>query len=190
VVLLAVPHPLNEANGAASLDAGDVNVVVLRNTFWQGAGSPFGARPVWLPDDGSSGEPKQLSAYPIAPLDHVLTTDSENGNIVAWHPRRPLKPKPGSVLYSRYIPHLKEMFSMVALDYRDESHLSLFHSWQNDPRVSQGWNETGTLDQHRKYLRRAHEDPHRITILARFDDTFFAYFEAYWAKVRALMTNY
>jgi len=73
---------------------------------------------------------------------------------------------------------------MVALDWEDPEHLRLFHEWQNDPRVSQGWNETGTLDQHREYLRKAHVDPHQVTMLARFDDTYFAYFEVYWGKVR------
>ena len=72
---------------------------------------------------------------------------------------------------------------MVALDYQNEEHVQLVHQWQNDPRVSQGWNQSGTLDQHRDYLRGAHEDPHQLTILAKFEDTYFAYFEVYWAKV-------
>ncbi len=72
---------------------------------------------------------------------------------------------------------------MVSLDYTDAEHLRLFHEWQNDPRVSQGWNETGTLEQHREYLRNIDEDPHQVAMLAKWDDTYFAYFEVYWAKV-------
>ena len=72
---------------------------------------------------------------------------------------------------------------MVALDHADQEHVQLFHQWQNDPRVSQGWNQTGTLDQHRDYLQKVHEDPHQLSILAKFDETYFAYFEVYWAKV-------
>lgn len=180
-VLLAVDHP-----AAGGLDG---ELLLLRSTFWQGAGSPFGARSVWVPDlefnvkeakDTSPLLPKPLSAYPLTPLEHTMTSE---GGAPAWHPRRPAKPRPGSVVYSRWIPHLRETFSMVALDWEDPEHLELFHNWQNDPRVSQGWNETGSLEQHREYLRRAHVDPHQITLLAAFDDTFFAYFEVYWAKV-------
>jgi hypothetical protein len=72
---------------------------------------------------------------------------------------------------------------MVALDVADPNHAGLFHAWQNDPRVSQGWDATGTRAQHDEYLRAAHADPHRLAVLARFDETFFAYFEVYWAKV-------
>ncbi|KAI4867109.1 acyl-CoA N-acyltransferase [Hypoxylon rubiginosum] len=179
-VLLAVDHPT-----AAGL--GD-ELLVLRDTFWQGAGSPFGPRSAWAPEDTAS-LPKPLSAYPLTPLAQTMTSEAAGGAL-SWHPRRAAKPRPGSVVYSRWIPHLRETFSMAALDWRDPAHLALFHAWQNDPRVSQGWNETGTLEQHREYLRKADADPHQITLLAAFDDTFFAYFEVYWAKEDRLGAYY
>jgi N5-hydroxy-L-ornithine N5-transacylase len=174
-VLLGIDHPI--ATGLVD------ELLILRSTFWQGAGSPFGPRTAWIPEDSPSAYflSKPLSSYPLTPFENTMT--NEPPSTLTWHPRRPAKPRPGSVIYSRWIPHLKETFSMVALDYENEEHLNLFHTWQNDPRVSQGWNETGTLEQHREYLRKAHVDPHQITILARFEDTFFAYFEVYWAKV-------
>ncbi|KAI0165553.1 acyl-CoA N-acyltransferase [Xylariaceae sp. FL1272] len=177
-VLLAIDHPI--ATGLTD------ELLVLRSTFWQGAGSPFGPRTAWTPEDLTF--PKPLSSYPLTPLENVMT--AEPGQVLTWHPRRPAKPRPGSVIYSRWIPHLRENFSMVALDWEDPEHLRLFHEWQNDPRVSQGWNETGTLEQHREYLRKAHVDPHQITILAAFDDTFFAYFEVYWGKEDKLGAYY
>ncbi|KAK4241188.1 acyl-CoA N-acyltransferase [Achaetomium macrosporum] len=169
---LAIDHPSGGEPTAANND----ELVILRGAFWQGAGSPFGPRPAWAPEE----QDPDLSAYPLPPPSWVMTT--EPSTALCWHPRRRAKPKPGSVIYSRWIPHLRETFSMVALDYTNPEHLALFHTWQNDPRVSQGWNETGTLEQHRAYLRRAHDDPHQIAVLARFDGTFFAYFEVYWAK--------
>lgn len=173
-VSLAIDHPKD-----ASSSHEPNELLVLRGNFWQGAGSPFGPRPVWILEPASS--PLKRSSFPLTPLSYTLTNSP--GRSLSWHPRRPLKPVPGSLIYSRYIPHLKETFSMIALDYQDERHVELFHNWQNDPRVSQGWNLTGTLAQHKDYLREAHEDPHRIAILARFEETEFAYFEVYWAKV-------
>ncbi|OAA79905.1 Siderophore biosynthesis protein [Akanthomyces lecanii RCEF 1005] len=192
-VLLGIAHPkAAEAFAAPELVNTETSssVIVLRSTFWQGAGSPFGPRPAWCPTESPSSLPASnpLSSYPLTPLQHTISVTSAGDPQdparcqQAWHPIRPAKPAPGTVIYSRWIPHLKETFSMVSLDYTDAEHLRLFHEWQNDPRVSQGWNETGTLEQHREYLRKIHIDPHQVAILAKWDDTYFAYFEVYWAK--------
>lgn len=178
---LAVQHPVPEGKHYTSPEAFTNESVVLRSAFWQGAGSPFGARPVWAPETNFLAG-KELCSYPSVPADYTTTTKFPESRVHAFHPRRPQKPKPGSVIYSRYVPHLDEHFSMVALDYNNEEHLGLFNKWQNDPFVAAGWNETGTLEEHRTYLRNLHEDPHVLTMLARFDDTYFAYYEVYWAK--------
>ncbi|RYP11160.1 hypothetical protein DL764_000231 [Monosporascus ibericus] len=190
-VLLGIDHPLKaKEQHEPSTKRNESIALVLRSTFWQGAGSPFGSRPVWCPQESPSSLPAStpLSSFPLAPL-HNTTTISSAGDSEdpdryqqSWHPVRPAKPAPGAVIYSRWIPYLSEMFSMVALDYEDPEHLRLFHEWQNDPRVLQGWNEASTLHQHRQYLKKLHEDPHQVTVLAKWDDTPFAYFEIYWAK--------
>ncbi|CAH0017483.1 unnamed protein product [Clonostachys rhizophaga] len=193
-VLLAIDHPAPpktvSAPSPSTKNPDEKVVLALRSTFWQGAGSPFGPRPVWCPDESPSSLPKStpLASYPLTPVQHTISVASAGDPQdpdryqQAWHPVRPAKPAPGATIYSRYIPHLKETFSMVSLDWEDAEHLRLFHEWQNDPRVSQGWNETGTLEQHREYLRKIHVDPHQVAVLAKWDDTYFAYFEIYWAK--------
>ncbi|KAG6058056.1 hypothetical protein E4U32_004813 [Claviceps aff. humidiphila group G2b] len=200
-VVLAINHPLptprQEQRKSASPDR--CVVVALRSTFWQGAGSPFGSRPAWCPAASpaslfDAANPK--AAYPLTPVEHTLSILSAHDpydparTLQAFHPIRPAKPAPGAVVYSRWIPHLRETFSMVALDYKNDDHLRLFHEWQNDPRVSQGWERTGTLDQHREYLRNVEQDAHQVAILAKWDDEFFAYFEVYWAKEDRLGAYY
>jgi hypothetical protein len=177
---LAIPHP-TWGKSAKSLEhesAPADEILLLRAAFWQGAGSPFGNRPAWLPPSTNASR----WAFPYAPVTSTITTRFPDERVHTIHPRRPAKPKPGSLIYSRYIPHLDEHFTMTALDYTDPTHLQLFHTWQNDPRVAAGWNETGTLDQHRTYLKNLHDDPHVLTMLASFEDVPFAYFEVYWAK--------
>lgn len=182
---LAIQHPARWERGGskeARLEPAvddDNEILFLRGNFWQGAGSPFEGGAVWNPRT-----PEQSAAAASTfILDYCLTSKFPSANVHAWHPRRPPKPAPGSVIYSRYIPHLDEQFSMVALDCENEEHLKLFHTWQNDPRVARGWNESGTLEHHQKYLQRMHDDTHQIAVLALFEGTPFAYFEIYWAKV-------
>ncbi|KAE8151755.1 acyl-CoA N-acyltransferase [Aspergillus avenaceus] len=191
---LAISHPSPSAPpGQPIPETPDLTdqLVVHRSTFWQGAGSPFGSRPVWVADAAIYSSLRQpLTSYPLHPVQQTLTTKFPDVRVHALHPVRPAKPTPGTRIYSRYIPHLDEFFSIWALDYTNEEHLQLFHQWQNDPRVAKGWNETGTLEQHREYLRKIHEDPHQITVLAKFNDTFFSYHEIYWAKEDHLGAHY
>ncbi|KAH0835266.1 hypothetical protein AYO21_10691 [Fonsecaea monophora] len=177
-------HPTTPSTGTVTVAVTTTQVSVSRSAFWQGAASPFGTRPVWVshPALYSQFSKPVTSAYPAFPLEHTVTFTLDPRPVHAQHPIRPPKPTRGAVIYSRYVPDLDEFFAMDHLDWRDDAHLALFHKWQNDPRVSQGWNETGTLEQHREYLRKMDEDPHQMAVLARFNDVYFAYFEIYWAK--------
>lgn len=182
---LAIAHPL-PPNTSETWSCLSEELLLLRSAFWQGAGSPFGVRSAWTPSPLTTRQP--IYAFPLHPTTQTITTKFPSANVHTLHPVRPAKPQPGSIIYSRFIPHINEHYSMVALDYHNPEHLGLFHAWQNDPRVAAGWNETGTLDQHRTYLRNLHEDPHVLTVLACFEDVPFAYFEVYWAKVGIIPT--
>lgn len=176
----AIPHPnpvSPPGQPVPTCERHKGELVVYRSSFWQGAGSDSGLRPAWI------NTPSTQTYFPPRPLEYTLTTRFPDARVHAQHPIRPPKPEPGSMIYSRWIPHLDEMFSMIALDFTDGKHLQYFHEWQNNPRVAAGWNEMGSLDEHREYLRRIHEDPHQFAVLGQFDGVPFAYFEIYWAKV-------
>ncbi|CAL3968655.1 unnamed protein product [Diplocarpon coronariae] len=180
---LAIGHPKPwHLSGKEDEEEAD-EVLVTRSAFWQGAGSPVGARGIWVADASThQGEKKPtFTRYPLYPSLTTLTMKFPHEAVYARHPTRRPKPAPGSIVYSRFIPELSEHFSLEAVDFTSAAHLALFHKWQNDPRVAAGWNETGTLDEHRAYLRRLAGDPHVLTLFGRFEDTRFAYFEIYWA---------
>lgn len=176
--MVAIDHP-RPVSSSTNFQPIPNELLIMRSAFWQGCASPLGSKPIWFPTWNSA-----------AAVPHLDFTITATETVHRRHPRRNPKPTPGSLVYSRYIPFLDEHFSLVALDYQNPDHLNLFHTWQNDPRVAQGWKETGTLDQHRDYLRRQHEDPHTLTVLGRFNDTPFSYYEIFWAKEDTIGAHY
>ncbi|KAM0722070.1 hypothetical protein Q7P37_002996 [Cladosporium fusiforme] len=179
---LAIEHP-KPWKQVQNTGIEDGDILILRSAFWQGAASPMGSRPIWVVGNGTQGPArKRISEYPAMPEHQQLTMKFPEQPIYAMHPTRQPKPNPGSICYSRYIPELDEHFSLEVIDWQSDEHVKLFNTWQNDPRVAKGWNETGTFDEHREYLRKLHFDPHVLCLFGRFNETRFSYYELYWAK--------
>lgn len=105
------------------------------------------------------------------------------------HGRFPLRPaKPTGALYHRYIPWLKQVFSLRALDL--ETDLNLFHTWMNDTRVAAFFDEAGTVEKHSAYLDKMAADPHMMPVIGALDGRPFCYFELYWAKENRIGAHY
>ena len=128
--------------------------ICLRSMFWQRA-TP------WLGEVLNPVYPQQMT--------------------ISGGKRHPLRaPKPAGEIYRRFDPRLGAWISLRTLAI--DTDLERFSRWQNAPRVLEFWEEGGSLERHRQFLKTLEADPHTLTLIGCFDDQPFAYFEAYWAK--------
>lgn len=113
-------------------------------------------------------------------------------HVVTWYPQRqalhsdgsyhPVRPRlPKGEVYRRYDYRQGVWFSLSVVDVN--KHAQLFSNWQNTPRVSERWQQSGTLQEHSDYLKKLLASNGATTPLIAFiNDEPFAYFELYWSK--------
>lgn len=209
VGLLAKSPTTTSSSGSRTPD----DYFLFRGSFWQGAGSPFGSRPVWLPPpppaaSSAAGQSRDQSwwEFPPLPLQHAFQTDIsvprggqtttstavDSLNALST-PIRPPAPAPGTVVYSRWIPHLGNggrggaQLALRVLDAADPKQVALYSRWHRH----------GTPDTHAEYLRGLQQQQQQqhhssgstgagasIPLLATLDGRPAACFEPYWVRDR------
>ncbi|MBP0616401.1 GNAT family N-acetyltransferase [Jiella mangrovi] len=143
--------------------AADGAIVVERSGFYQSAG-------LWTNNPSATHMSAGLIAGP----------DGRD------HPRRPAKPVGG--FYERFD---REAGASVGFEVLElEQHLSLFHRWQNDPRVAFFWEEDKSEAELAAYLTARIDNPSVIPVIASFDGDPAGYLEFYWGREDRLGAYY
>ncbi|WP_413293415.1 GNAT family N-acetyltransferase [Bdellovibrio sp. HCB185ZH] len=93
------------------------------------------------------------------------------------HPVRP-QPRPGDLLYSRYVPAVGKTISFRVVDV--ERDLKTFHFWHNQPYVNEFWELAKPEAELKEYLEKGLVDLHSIPTFVEFDGVPVGYFEMYW----------
>ena len=161
--------------------AQEPELFLLRETFWQGAGtSPYHTRG-WL-----RGHAALLATAPIPYVQSFTRTPL----VIAAHPLRPTKPRPGEVVYRKHFPSIGQTleFAHFDLDGNGEEvshHLATFHRWHNSDHVNRGWGERGPLEKHREYVRTLMADPGVLPVMMSWDGELMGYAELVYVKVGA-----
>jgi hypothetical protein len=151
----------------------ELDVLLVRASFWQGAGTS--------PERHWLRSPVPNSAISTTPFP-FFTSFTRSTNVCTTHPMRPPKPPPGSVLYARYIFTLGEMLTLVHINANDPKHFEAYMRWQNSDRVNAGWKERGPEEHHRQYLADRLTDPHIMGFLVIWDGKLAGYGEMSWVK--------
>lgn len=166
---------------APSKQAEPDDLFLSRAAFWQGAGIHGYHARGWLPPSSS------LTRHAASPFPSVQSF-TRTPLVITAHPLRPPKPLPGEVLYRRYCPTVGETLEFTYFDVGEEgrvtSHLEAFHKWHNDDRVNSGWNEQGSLEQHRQYLYSVLNNPGVLPMVMSWNGELMGYLELVYIKVR------
>ncbi|KAL1634667.1 hypothetical protein SLS58_010566 [Diplodia intermedia] len=150
---------------------------LFRGSFWQGAGSPFGPRPVWLAANQSARQQTSAWEYPPPPLQQQYPSIHPDdqptpSTTTLTTPLRPPKPAPGTPIYTRPIPSLPNAphLTLRVPDPTNASHITAIDSWIPH----------GTRDAHESHLLAATRDASTLPVLAFLGATPLAYFELCW----------
>jgi hypothetical protein len=151
---------------------------IYREAFWQGAGAPdsqhwLRSRPEVTSFPGFNG---MLGAF-ASQLGFT-----RKGNVCTVHPVRPAKPKPGTVIYSRFIVELGQQLRILHVDAENPVHFEAYKRWQNLDRVNASWQERGPDEHHRAYLAEQLADAHSMSCLFEWDGELAGYTELGWVK--------
>lgn len=146
--------------------------------FWQGAGAPnsqhwLQARPEVTSFPGFNGT---LGVF----ANQMSFT--RKGNVCTVHPVRPAKPKPGTVIYSRFIVELGQQLRILHIDAENPVHFEAYARWQNSDRVNASWQERGPDEHHRAYLAGQLADPHTMSCVFEWDGELSGYTELGYVK--------
>ncbi|KZV70246.1 hypothetical protein PENSPDRAFT_631875 [Peniophora sp. CONT] len=150
---------------------GGTDVLLLRASFWQGAGAS--PQLSWL------RSPVPATPLPTFPSVPVFTRGT---NVLALHPLRPPKPAPGTKMYSRFIAAVNQTLTFTHINAADPRHFETYCRWQNSDRVNVGWRERGDDEHHRQYLAERLQDRHIMGFMVEWDGELAGYGEMSWVK--------
>lgn len=174
---LGVLSPFSPNGSACTATKGSI-YWLYREAFWQGAGAPDSQN--WL-----QSRPEVTSFPGFNGTLGVFSSQmgfTRKGNVCTVHPVRPPKPKPGTVIYSRFILELGEQLRILHIDAENPVHFEAYKRWQNSDRVNNSWKERGPDEHHRKYLAEQLADAHSISCLFEWDGQLAGYTELGWVK--------
>lgn len=151
---------------------------LYREAFWQGAGAPDSQH--WL-----RSRPELTNFPGFNGVLGVFASQlgfTRKGNVCTVHPLRPAKPKPGTVIYSRFIVELGQQLQILHIDAENPVHFEAYKRWQNSDRVNAAWQECGPDEHHRAYLAEQLADAHTMSCLFEWDGELAGYTELGWVK--------
>lgn len=172
---LGVTSPFSPS---ASTITRDTIYWLCREAFWQGAGAPDTQH--WL-----RSRPELTSFPGFNGVLGVFASQlgfTRKGNVCTVHPVRPPKPKPGSVIYSRFIVEVGQQLRILHIDAENPVHFEAYKRWQNSDRVNASWRERGPDEHHREYLAGQLADAHTMSCLFEWDGELAGYTELGWVK--------
>ncbi|KAK7425995.1 hypothetical protein QQZ08_007577 [Neonectria magnoliae] len=107
---------------------------------------------------------------------------TRKGNVCTVHPVRPPKPKPGAVIYSRFIVEVGQLLRILHIDAENPVHFEAYKRWQNSDRVNASWKERGPDEHHRAYLAGQLADAHSMSCVFEWDGELAGYTQLGWVK--------